>query len=192
MPATAVILAAGFGTRMRSARPKALHPIAGRPMLSHLLESCAAVFDRSVVVVGPEMDAVASVAAPNPVVVQQDRRGTAHAALQAAELFGDGVVAVLYADNPLITPATLRRLLARRVAGDVGLALLAMRPAGPNRYGRVFARDGLVDRIVEFADATEAERAEGLCNAGVLCADAARMRAWLNARGQCQREAGIR
>ncbi len=58
-----------------------------------------------------------------------------------------------------------------------------MRPAGPNRYGRVFARDGLVDRIVEFADATEAERAEELCNAGVLCADAARMRGWLERVG---------
>jgi bifunctional UDP-N-acetylglucosamine pyrophosphorylase/glucosamine-1-phosphate N-acetyltransferase len=183
MPATAVILAAGSGTRMKSSLPKPLHRIAGWPMLCHLLESCAAVFDRTVVVVGPEMAAVAELAAPHPVVVQQDRSGTAHAALQAAELFGGGEVAVLYADNPLITPATLRRLLARRAAGDVGLALLAMRPADPARYGRVFSRDGLVDRIVEFADATEAERAQRLCNAGVLSADAARMRAWLERVG---------
>src|SRR5579862_3457351 len=129
MPATAVILAAGSGTRMKSAHPKALHAIAGRPMLAHLLASCDEVFDRAVVVIGPEMDAVAKLAAPHPAVVQHDRRGTAHDALQAAELFGDGEVAVLYADNPLTTPATLRRLLDRRAAGDVGLALLAMRPA---------------------------------------------------------------
>ena len=183
MPATAVILAAGSGTRMKSALPKPLHQIAGRPMLSHLLESCAAAFDHTVVVIGPEMAAVAKLAAPHPVVVQEDRGGTAHAALQAAAYFGTGEVAVLYADNPLITPATLGRLLARRAAGDVGLALLAMRPTDPARYGRVFTRDGLVDRIVEYADASDAERAEPLCNAGALCARADRMRAWLERVG---------
>ena len=190
MSATAVLLAAGLGTRMKSALPKALHPIAGRPMLAHLIASCAAAFNQVVVVVGPDMEALAKVAAPHPVVVQQQRLGTGHAALQAAGLFGDGDVAVLYADNPLITPATLRRLRERRAAGDAGLALLAMRPADPARYGRVIAREGFVDRIVEWADATPEERAVGLCNAGVLCADAGRMRAWLaavrndNAKGE--------
>ncbi|CAH2599427.1 fused N-acetylglucosamine-1-phosphate uridyltransferase and glucosamine-1-phosphate acetyltransferase [Rhodovastum atsumiense] len=179
--ATAVLLAAGLGTRMKSALPKALHPIAGRPMLCHLIDSCATVFDRIVVVVGPEMEALAKVAAPHPVVVQQERLGTAHAARQAAALFGDGDVAVLYADNPLITPATLQRLRDRRAAGDAGLALLAMRPQDPGRYGRVIGRDGFVDRIVEWADASPEERSVGLCNAGVLCADAARMRGWLDA-----------
>ena len=179
MSATAVILAAGFGTRMKSATPKTLHAIAGKPMLRHLVDSCAAVFDRVVVVVGPETAEVGKAAAPWPVVVQHERRGTAHAALQAANAFGDGEVAVLYADNPLITPETLRRLLARRGAGDVGLALLAMRPADPARYGRVIGADGFVERIVEYQDASEAERAIGLCNAGVLCADARQMLAWL-------------
>jgi bifunctional UDP-N-acetylglucosamine pyrophosphorylase/glucosamine-1-phosphate N-acetyltransferase len=181
MSATAVLLAAGLGTRMKSALPKALHPIAGRPMLAHLIASCTAAFDDVVVVAGPGMEALEEVAAPHPVVVQEHRLGTAHAALQAADLFGDGDVAVLYADNPLISRATLQRLRQRRAAGDVGLALLAMRPADPARYGRVIARDGFVDRIVEWADATPEERAEGLCNAGVLCADAGRMRGWLQA-----------
>src|SRR6202043_2383159 len=98
MPATAIILAAGFGTRMKSAMPKAMHPIAGRPMLSHLLASCEAAFDRIVVVVGPDMEALAALAAPHQVVVQTDRLGPAHAALQAVPHFGDGEVAVLYAD----------------------------------------------------------------------------------------------
>ena len=179
---TAIILAAGLGSRMKSALPKALHPLAGQPMLRHLLASCAAVFDRIVVVVGPDMDAVAALAAPHAVVVQHERRGTAHAALQAAGLFGDGAVAVLYADNPLIRPETLRRLLARAADG-VGLALLGMRPADPGRYGRVIGADGFVERIVEWAEASEAERAVGLCNAGVLCGHAADMARWLGAVG---------
>ena len=125
---TAIILAAGLGTRMKSTLPKALHPIAGRPMLRHLLDSCEAAFDRIVVVAGPGMEALHRVTGPHPVVVQAERLGTAHAALQAAGHFGDGDVAVLYADNPLIRPETIRLLLARRQAGDAGLVMLAMRP----------------------------------------------------------------
>ena len=179
MSNTAILLAAGFGTRMKSAMPKAMHRIAGRPMLTHLIESCAGVFDRIVVVVGPGMDALAAIAAPHAVVVQHDRLGTAHAALQAAGYFGTGDVTVLYADNPLIRPDTLRRLLAER--GQAGLALLAMRPADPGRYGRVVMDGADVTRIVEWADANEAERAIGLCNAGVLCAPAAAFVGWLRA-----------
>ena len=175
---TAVILAAGYGSRMCSAVPKALHPIAGRPMLAHLLESCAAVFDHVVVVVGPGMDRLAAVAAPHAVVVQHDRLGTAHAALQAAPLFGDGEIAVLYADNPLITPATLARLLQARVGAD--MALLAMRPPVPGRYGRVIVQDGYVARIVEHADAGPEDRAVDLCNAGVFCGGADAMRTALS------------
>ena len=140
MQATAILLAAGLGTRMKSALPKTLHKIAGRSMLRHLLASCEAVFDRVVVVLGPDMDAVAKEAAPHTCVIQHERLGTAHAALQAVEHFGDGEVAVLYADNPLIRPETLRRLLERRRAGDAGLALLAFRPADPGRYGRVIVQ----------------------------------------------------
>jgi bifunctional UDP-N-acetylglucosamine pyrophosphorylase/glucosamine-1-phosphate N-acetyltransferase len=181
MSATAVILAAGFGTRMKSTLPKALHPIAGRPMLRHLLASCETVFDRIVVVVGPGMAAVQALCHPHVSVVQVDRLGTAHAALQAAALFGSGDVAVLYADNPLIRPDTLRGLLARRAAGDAALALLVMRPPEPGRYGRVIGAGEYVERIVEWEDATDAERAETLCNAGVLCAAAADMARWLGA-----------
>lgn len=189
-PATAVLLAAGLGTRMKSSRPKAMQRLAGRPMLAHLIASAAEVFDRLVVVVGPEMGDVAELAAPYPVVIQHERLGTAHAALQAEAYFGDGDVAVLYADNPLISAETLSRLLEARHAPDVGLALLAMRPAEPGRYGRVIAQDGLVERIVEWADATPEERAVDLCNAGVLCADASTFRRWLhsvkndNAKGE--------
>ena len=176
---TAILLAAGLGTRMKSTRPKALHPIAGRPMLRHLMASCLPVFDRIVVVAGPGMEALVAEAAPHAVVVQQDRLGTAHAALQAAAHFGEGEVAVLYADNPLIREDTLRRLLQARASA--GLALLAMRPADPGRYGRVVETGGRVARIVEWADASPAERAIGLCNAGVLCAHSIDFLRWLGA-----------
>jgi bifunctional UDP-N-acetylglucosamine pyrophosphorylase/glucosamine-1-phosphate N-acetyltransferase len=181
MTTTAVILAAGLGTRMKSALPKALHPIAGRPMLSHLLASAASVFDRIVVVTGPDMEAVARLAAPHPRVIQQERLGTAHAALQAAPLFAEAdEVAILYADNPLITPETLRRLADGR--GEAGLALLAMRPADPGRYGRVLTdAAGDVTAIVEWADADAGERAIGLCNAGVFCAAGPDLARWLGA-----------
>ncbi len=187
----AVILAAGLGTRMKSALPKAAHRIAGRPMLRHLTDSAGEVFGRLVVVVGPEMDQLAAMAAPHPAVVQADRLGTAHAALCAAGQFGSGEVAILFADNPLIRPATLARLVAERQASAAGLALMAMRPADPARYGRlVLDADGGVARIVEWADATPEERAIGLCNAGALCGPANRLAAWLreirpdNAKGE--------
>jgi bifunctional UDP-N-acetylglucosamine pyrophosphorylase/glucosamine-1-phosphate N-acetyltransferase len=190
MARTAVILAAGLGTRMKSVLPKTLHKIAGRSMLRHLLASCEQVFDRIVVVVGPGMEAVQREAAPHPCMVQQERRGTAHAALVAAPHFGDGEVAVLYADNPLIRPATLSQLLERQSAADAALALLAFRPADPGRYGRVITNNGYVERIVEWIDAAEADRQETLCNAGVLCGSAGDMLRWLgdvradNAKGE--------
>ena len=181
MTATAILLAAGHGTRMKSAKPKALHPIAGRPMIQHLVANCAAVFDDVAVVVGPEAEAVAQAAAPHRAFVQHDRLGTAHATLAAEPAFGNGDVAVLYADNPLIRPETLRQLLRRRQAGDAGLVLLAMRLPDPGRYGRVIGREGYVDRIVEWAEAAEDERAETLCNAGVFCAAAPDLLRWLRA-----------
>ena len=180
MQATAIILAAGQGTRMKSSLPKTLHRLAGRSMLRHLLASCESVFDRIVVVLAPGMDAVRKEAEPHICVVQQDALGTAHAALQAAEHFGDGQVAVLYADNPLIRPATLQRLLQGQA--PLRLSLLAFRTADPGGYGRVITgADGLVSRIVEAADASATERTVNLCNAGVLCGGAAEMLRWLRA-----------
>ena len=180
MKRAAILLAAGLGTRMRSSRPKAMHPIAGRPMLNHLIAACEEVFDRIVVVTGPDMPGLEKAAAPHATVVQHERLGTGHAALQAAPLLQDfeGDVAVLYADNPLITAATMRRLLEARAGAD--LALLAMRPADPARYGRVLPHaDGGIARVVEWKDASEAERATTLCNVGVLCAEASRLFGWL-------------
>jgi bifunctional UDP-N-acetylglucosamine pyrophosphorylase/glucosamine-1-phosphate N-acetyltransferase len=129
----------------------------------------------------PELE---SAVAPHDVVVQRERLGTGHAALQAAPLLGgyQGDVAVLYGDNPLISTPTIKALMAARES--VGLALLAMRPADPARYGRVLLdAKGEVTRIVEWADGTEEERAIGLCNAGVIAAPARELFHWLGAIG---------
>ena len=181
MEATAVIIAAGLGTRMKSALPKAAHKIGGRPMLRHLIASAEAVFGRTVVVVGPDMPILTELAAPHEVVVQQERLGTAHATRQAADKFGAGLVAVFYADNPLVSVGTMRALLQRAEAGDAGLVLLAMRPPEPGKYGRLVMEGEYVSRIVEFADATPEEKKITLCNAGGLVAKAADMRRWLDA-----------
>ena len=174
MARAAVILAAGLGTRMRSALPKAMHPVAGRPMLKHLLAAAEPVFERIVVVVGPDMPALERAAAPHATVVQAERLGTGHAARMAAPALEgfEGDVA-----------------MAGRAAA--GLALLAMRPADPGKYGRVVTNPaGEVERIVEWADASEAERGIGLCNAGVVCAPGPDLFRWLaavrndNAKGE--------
>lgn len=177
---TAIILAAGQGTRMKSAMPKVMHRIAGRPMVNHLIAACEPVFQRVIVVAGPGMPELERAVAPHATVIQAERLGTGHAARMAAPLLEgfSGDVAVLYGDNPLITTATLERLVAARAGAD--LALLAMRPADPARYGRVLQDgSGAVTRIVEWADADEAERAIGLCNAGVVCAAWAELARWL-------------
>ncbi|MDR3521281.1 MAG: bifunctional UDP-N-acetylglucosamine diphosphorylase/glucosamine-1-phosphate N-acetyltransferase GlmU [Acidocella sp.] len=180
MERVAVILAAGLGTRMKSGLPKAAHQLAGVPMLNHLLRAADSVFDRIVVVVGPDMPELTALAAAHQVVVQQERLGTAHAALQALEAFGDGQVAILYADNPLVTSGTMQALRQRLDAGDAGLVLLGMSPPDPGKYGRLICKDGYVTRIMEYADATAAERAIGFCNAGGMMAKARDLANWLS------------
>jgi bifunctional UDP-N-acetylglucosamine pyrophosphorylase/glucosamine-1-phosphate N-acetyltransferase len=185
----AIILAAGQGTRMKSAMPKVMHRIAGRPMISHLIAACETVFDRIIVVAGPGMPELQKAVLPHASVVQTERLGTGHAARMAAPLLEGftGDVAVLYGDNPLVSPETLERLVAARARAD--LVLLAMRPADPAQYGRVVQdASGGVERIVEWADASEAERAIGLCNAGVVCAAWPDLARWLGGLGNDNRQ----
>lgn len=175
-----VVLAAGEGTRMRSARPKVLHPVAGRPMLNHVLDAVGELEpDKVVVVVGPDMHSVAEAAAPHPVVEQAERLGTAHAVEAARPALGDmaddakAEVLVVYGDTPLVTGDTLERLTRARAESDSGLAILGFRTGEPGRYGRLIQNeDGTVRRIVEARDATPEQLDIGLCNAGTLCARA--------------------
>lgn len=190
MQSTAVIIAAGLGTRMKSALPKAAHKIAGREMLLHIIRAAETVFDRITVVIGPDMPLLEKLAAPHEVVVQHERLGTAHATRMAEQSFGEGPVAVFYADNPLVSADTMRALKARLAQDDAGLVLLGMTPPEPGKYGRLVVEDGYVARIVEYADANDAERAIGFCNAGGMIALGADMRDWLadvgndNAKGE--------
>jgi len=176
-----VVLAAGQGTRMRSRLPKVLHPLAGRPMLGHVLDAVATLEPaRVVVVVGPGMEAVEQVARPHATVVQRERLGTAHAVRTAHEALGDlvddpaGEMLVVYGDTPLVTGETLHGLREVRARADAALALLGFRAGEPGGYGRLICDDaGQVARIVEARDANSAEQAIDLCNAGLLCARAA-------------------
>ena len=171
-PVAAIVLAAGKGTRMKSALHKVLHPLAGRPMLRHLLASIDALRPaHTVIVVGAGRDQVEAAVADTgaTVVVQEPQLGTAHAVQQAeAALAGfDGDVLILYGDVPLIAAATMARMLAA-LTPDVTAVVLGFRPTDAAAYGRVLATDGIIARMVEFKDASAAERAVTLCNSGLM------------------------
>jgi bifunctional UDP-N-acetylglucosamine pyrophosphorylase / glucosamine-1-phosphate N-acetyltransferase len=174
-PLAIVILAAGQGTRMKSALPKVLHPLANRPMIGHALAAAQALKpERVVVVVGPGMESVAAAVAPVPTVVQALQRGTGDAVRAARDALKDftGNVLVLYGDTPLIMPETLSKLLAERRRAKAAVAVIGMRPADPGAYGRlVLGTDGMLAAIVEAKDADEARREITLCNSGVMAID---------------------
>lgn len=184
---TAVILAAGEGTRMRSRRPKVLHEVAGCSMLGHVLRTAlAAGADAPVVVVGPDRDDVAQEArrlAPNTrVFVQAERRGTAHA-VRAAEkgLTQEQDIVVLFADTPLIGADTIARLHAA-LDDDAAVAVLAFEARDPTGYGRVVLDEFGAPRFIrEHKDASAAERANPLCNAGLMALAGRHARALLDA-----------
>jgi bifunctional UDP-N-acetylglucosamine pyrophosphorylase / glucosamine-1-phosphate N-acetyltransferase len=178
MPTSLIVLAAGQGTRMKSDRPKVLHELGGVPLFAHALGAGRALEpERVVLVAGHGAAAVTKAArAFDPeieVVVQDAQLGTAHAVAQArpvlAGVTGDAVV--LYGDTPFITGETLERMQAAR-AGGADVVVLGFEAADPGRYGRLVVENGALTRIVEFKDATEAERAISLCNSGVVAADA--------------------
>ncbi|WEK00429.1 MAG: bifunctional UDP-N-acetylglucosamine diphosphorylase/glucosamine-1-phosphate N-acetyltransferase GlmU [Candidatus Sphingomonas phytovorans] len=174
-PVAAIILAAGKGTRMKSDLHKVLHPIAGRPMLLHLIDSVSALEpERTVVVTGAGREQVEAAVSPLGVmtVVQGEQLGTAHAVHQAEEAMGGfaGDILILYGDVPLVTSATMARMLERLHGVDKpATVVLGFRPVDPAAYGRVIADgDGRIVKMVEYKDATPGERAETLCNSGLM------------------------
>lgn len=177
MSVSLVILAAGLGSRMNSDLPKVLHPLAGAPLLAHAMRAGAMLEpERVVVVTGHGAEAVAKAArAEDPearIAHQAEQLGTAHAVAQARmALEGfEGDVVVLYGDTPFVRPETLERMREARARHAV--VVLGFEAADPGRYGRLILQGEMLERIVEYKDATEDERAITLCNSGVVCADA--------------------
>jgi bifunctional UDP-N-acetylglucosamine pyrophosphorylase / glucosamine-1-phosphate N-acetyltransferase len=175
--ALTVVLAAGEGTRMHSATPKVLHPVAGRPLLAHILAAAPVGSNASLaVVIGPNHHAVADEARrlrPDAAIfVQDERKGTAHAVLAAREALVRGAddLLVAFGDTPLISAATLDSLRAPLKNG-ASLAVLGFRAADPTGYGRLIVEGDRLVAIREQSDASASERAITLCNSGVMAFD---------------------
>jgi len=171
----AVVLAAGSGTRMRSALPKVLHPVAGVPMVRLVADSLrAAGFPHIVVVAGAARDAIADAVGPDVrIAVQEQPLGTGHAALAARDAVGESAhVLILNADLPLLSVRTLREMSERHLASGAVLSFLTAYLDDPTGYGRVIRRNGRVDGIVEERDADAATRGEPEVNGGLYAAEA--------------------
>ena len=187
-----VILAAGQGTRMRSALPKVLHPVAGKSMLGHVIDTARQLSPRKIhVVIGHGAELVRERLAADDVdfVLQAEQLGTGHAVAQALPHIEADKVLILYGDVPLTQVETLSRLLEQ--ASDTQLGLLTVNLADPTGYGRIIRDEaGIVQAIVEHKDASEAQRAIREGNTGILAVPGKRLGDWLgrlsnsNAQGE--------
>lgn len=177
----AVILAAGMGTRMKSALPKVMHKIAGKPILGHVIAAVrAAGVQRIVVVTAPQAQMVRDYAAAEGAesAIQHEQLGTGHAAAAAGEALAgfDGTVVVAYGDMPLVSGETFEASFAAQA--QTGMAIVAFESQS-KAYGRVIANpDGTLARIVEYRDADADERLVTRCNAGIMAADAKKFFRW--------------
>ncbi len=183
-----IILAAGKGTRMKSALPKPLHKVAGRSMVSNVIAATEGLSpEKIVVVVSPDATEMAEAVRPHVTAIQKVVNGTGGAALAAKEqLKGfDGDILIVFGDTPLVTTETLRRMVdIRRQFPAVGLAFSGVKLENPGTYGRmVLDDDGTLKKIVEFKDASDEEKQINLCNGGIVCADGEKVFEWLSQIG---------
>ncbi|USG63232.1 bifunctional UDP-N-acetylglucosamine diphosphorylase/glucosamine-1-phosphate N-acetyltransferase GlmU [Sneathiella marina] len=181
----AVVLAAGAGTRMNSSKPKVLHEIGGRPMVSHLLDTVNQLgTERVVVVTAPNMDAVQRQVAPATIAIQHQAKGTGHAVLSSLDALDgfEGDVLVLFGDCPLIKLETLRAMVEKRREQSAAVAVLGFEPEDAAEYGRLVTNTaGELEAIVEFADADAKTRAIGICNSGVMVFDGSKLASLIGA-----------
>lgn len=187
-----VILAAGKGTRMYSDLPKVLHPIAGKPMVKHVIDTAKQLDSQQIhLIYGHGADLLKAHLSEEPVnwVFQAEQLGTGHAMLQAAPFFADDEnIVMLYGDAPLITPNTLARLVAAKP--ENGIALLTVELEDPTGYGRIIRENGSVVAIIEHKDANEEQLSIKEVNTGVMVASGASFKKWLknlnnnNAQGE--------
>jgi len=190
-----IILAAGKGTRMKSDMSKVMHPIAGMPMIKHIITTAESLNPKKIIaVLAPEMDDVAQIVSPHSVAIQKEQLGTGHAVKCAVEMMGDfvGDILVLYGDVPLVTAQTLNGLIAHHRNGEnYGATVLVMVPPNPTGYGRVFQNpDGTLKNIIEEKDATDDERLVRMVWSGFMIFDGAILSGYLarlnnkNAQGE--------
>lgn len=182
MKFSAVILAAGKGTRMYSQKPKVLHTLAGKPMVKHVIDTCRAIdVDNIHLVYGHGGELMQSTLANEQVnwVLQAEQLGTGHAVDQASAQFQDDEkIVVLYGDVPLITGETISNLIDAQPAGGIGLLTVCL--DNPTGYGRIVRQDGDVVAIVEQKDANEEQKCINEINTGVLVANGGDLRRWLS------------
>ena len=176
-----IILAAGKGTRMKSAMPKVLHQIAGKPMLQRVIEAGSAFGGEIIVIYGHGGDDVKSQINSSVItwVEQVEQLGTGHAVQQAeAEISGDDTVLILYGDVPLTNPRTLENLVAK--VSDKVMALLTVTLDNPTGYGRIIRQNDIVKCIVEQKDANESQLSVQEVNTGILAAKGQQLKEWLS------------
>ncbi len=182
----AIVLAAGKGTRMQSDKPKVLHQLAGQPMLSHVLQALGkAGIEKIIVVLAPEMQEVASMAAPHIIAIQQQQRGTGDAVRAALPQLQNhaGEIVITNGDAPLITPDTITHLLQQRRAQSASVAVMGFHVDNPlqQAYGRLRINgQGQCEEIIEFKDAPPEIRAQSFCNGGVYAVAAGQLPALLD------------
>lgn len=169
----AVVLGAGKGSRMKSDLPKALMPVCGKPMIKHILDTLDGMgAEKIVVVTAPDGENVRKEVLPHPSCIQQKQLGTADAVLAARDALKgfDGRVMVVYCDHPIITAETFKRAVSKLDEG-YSIVVLGFTPEDALRYGRLKMKNGELEKIVEFKDATDEEKAIKFCNSGVMAFD---------------------
>lgn len=169
----AIILGAGKGTRMKSDLPKVLMPVDNKPMIRHIIDTLEELKVKKIVtVIAPDGDAVKREVAPYPTCVQEKQLGTGHAVMSARDDFRgfSGDILVIFGDQPLYTKESMKKLLKKRAEG-FSVVCMGFTPEDPARYGRLVMDGENLKRIVEFKDATEAEKQIRFCNSGIMCFD---------------------
>ncbi|MEL0196053.1 MAG: NTP transferase domain-containing protein, partial [Rhodobiaceae bacterium] len=173
MDFTAIILAAGKGTRMKSALPKPLHRVGGHPMLGWSIDAArAAGATRTVAVLAPGSDDIQGWLDDTAIAIQQEQLGTGSAVAAARDAVGrdDGTAIVMFADTPLVRADSISALV-RQVADGAAIAVAAFEPDDPTGYGRIVQRqDGTIEGIIEEREASEAQKRINLCNGGIMAA----------------------
>ncbi|MFV5397692.1 bifunctional UDP-N-acetylglucosamine diphosphorylase/glucosamine-1-phosphate N-acetyltransferase GlmU [Acinetobacter baumannii] len=192
MSTTVIILAAGKGTRMRSQLPKVLQPLAGRPLLGHVIKTAKQLLAENIITIyGHGGDHVKKTFAQENIqwVEQAEQLGTGHAVQMTLPVLPkDGISLILYGDVPLVRQTTLEQLI--EVSNKTGIGMITLHVDNPTGYGRIVRQDGKIQAIVEHKDATEAQRQIQEINTGIYCVSNAKLHEWLpklsneNAQGE--------